>query len=159
MRAMDVRFGGFTFSFDALKLSKEGRNVRLVGQPLQLLVMLLETPGTVVTREAIRQRLWRDTHVDFDHSLHVALSRLRTALGDSGRNPTFIETIPAVGYRFLAHVEVVPTPRSAPRPPARQVLRRAAWFALTAIIAALLALAVVRQHYDRFVPRSGQTAR
>lgn len=156
---MDVTFGGFTFSFDTLKLSKEGRDVRLVGQPLRLLVLLLEEPGKVVTHDAIRQRLWQDTHVDFDHSLHVALSRLRVALGDRGRNPTFIETIPGIGYRFLARVETVPAAQTAPSRPARPFLRRAAWLALTAIVAALLALAVVRQHYDQFVPHPGQTAR
>lgn len=155
---MDVRFGPFEFSFDALKLRKDGAEVRLVGQPLQLLVMLLQNPGRVVTRDEIRQRLWKDTHVDFDHSVHAALNRLRTALGDTGKRPQFIETIPTVGYRFLAAVEVL-APVGATPIRAVNVRRRAMWFALTAIVAALLALAVVRQHYDKFVPRAGQTAR
>jgi DNA-binding winged helix-turn-helix (wHTH) protein len=155
---MDVRFGAFEFSFDAHKLRKDGHDVRLVGQPLHLLVMLLQSPGKVVTRDEIRQRLWRDTHVDFDHSVDAALNRLRAALGDNGKQPRFIETIPTVGYRFLAPVEVVAaaSDRPATRPRSRP---RLVWFVLTAVIAALLAFGAVRLHYDKFVPRAGQRAR
>jgi DNA-binding winged helix-turn-helix (wHTH) protein len=155
---MDLRFGAFEFSFDSLKLRKDSRDVRLVGQPLHLLVMLLQSPGKVVTRDEIRQRLWRDTHVDFDHSVDAALNRLRAALGDNGKQPRFIETIPTVGYRFLAPVEVVAPAIdcSATRPRSRP---RLLWFVLTAIIAALLAFGVVHLHYDKFVPRAGQRAR
>lgn len=153
---MDVRFGEFEFSFKTMRLRKNGANLRLVGQPLRLLMMLLESPGTVVSREEIRQRLWPDTHVGFDHSVDSALNRLRAVLGDSGRQPRFIETIPAVGYRFLATVEPVATLAAAPRG-RRGVL--VMWFVVTALLAALLALAIVHQHYDRFVPRSSQTGR
>jgi DNA-binding winged helix-turn-helix (wHTH) protein len=155
---MDVRFGKFAFSFDALKLRKDGCDVRLVGQPLHLLVMLLQSPGKVVTRDEIRQRLWRDTHVDFDHSVDAALNRLRAALGDNGKQPRYIETIPTIGYRFLAPVEVVaPAIARAATPPRSRP--RLVWLVVTAIVAALLALGVVRLHYDKFVPRAGQRAR
>ena len=155
---MVVRFADFEFSFDALKLRKGGVEVRLVGQPLHLLVMLLQNPGKVVSREEIRQRLWRDTHVDFDHSVHAALNRLRVALGDNGKQPRFIETIPTVGYRFLAVVDVV-APVGAAAVTATGTMRRVMWLVLTAIVAALVALAIVHQHYDKFVPRAGQNPR
>ena len=157
--SMDVRFGEFDFSLDSLKLRRAGAEVRLVGQPLHLLVMLLQTPGKVVTREEIRRRLWPDTHVDFDHGLNVALNRLRMALGDKGKQPRFIETIPTMGYRFLAPVEVAVGASAAPERRRPSLGVRLAWFVLTAIVAALLALAFVHQRYDRFVPRAGQDAR
>ncbi len=156
---MDVRFGGFEFSFDTLKLRKGGADVRLVGQPLRLLVMLLQNPGAVVSRETIREQLWRDTHVDFDHGVHAALNRLRTTLGDNGKQPRFIETVPTIGYRFIAAVEVVVPAGAAPLPRPASLRKRVMWFVLTAIVAALVALAIVRQHYDRFVPKTGQNAR
>jgi DNA-binding winged helix-turn-helix (wHTH) protein len=156
---MDVSFGDFEFSFEAMKLRKRGVEVRLVGQPLHLLVMLLENPGKVVSREQIRSRLWRDTHVNFDHSLDAALNRLRTALGDNGKHPRFIETIPTVGYRFFAAVDVVSPAPAVAVPNAAGALRRVMWLVITAIVAALLALGIVRQRYDTFVPRAGQSAR
>jgi DNA-binding winged helix-turn-helix (wHTH) protein len=101
----------------------------------------------------------RTRNVDFDHGLNVALNRLRVALGDKGKQSQFIETIPTMGYRFLAPVEMLVPAGAAPDPPRSSTRRRVAWFVLTAIVAALLALAIVRQHYDKFVPRSGQNAR
>src|SRR5205807_7600524 len=87
-------------------LSKNGTKNRLQGQPLQLLELLLQHPGQVVTREHIQQRLWPDgTVVEFEHSVNAAVKRLREALGDGADKPTFIETIPRRGYRFIAHVE------------------------------------------------------
>src|SRR5262249_28227519 len=79
--------------------------IRLQEQPLQLLEMLLESPGEVVTREELRQALWPgDTFVDFDHGLNNAINRLREALNDSAETPRFIETLPRRGYRFVAEV-------------------------------------------------------
>lgn len=77
---MVSKFGEFEFSHSALRLTRGGRPVRLTGQPLQLLTLLLDEPGRLVTREEIRTRLWPDTTVDFDHSLDVALNRLRAVL-------------------------------------------------------------------------------
>ena len=156
---MDVRFGEFEFSFDALKLRKGVVEVKLAGQPLHLLVMLLQKSGKVVSREEIRERLWPDTHVDFDHSVHAALNRLRAILGDNGKQPRFIETIPTVGYRFLAAVEVVAPAGAVAASRQAGAKTRVLWYVLTAIVAALLALGFVRQHYDKFVPRAGRIAR
>ena len=100
-----VRFGPFEADFRAGELFKSGRRIRLQDQPLQVLAMLLEKPGEVVTREEVRNRLWStDTFVDFDHGLNNAINRLREALNDSADAPKFIETLPRRGYRFVAEV-------------------------------------------------------
>jgi cholera toxin transcriptional activator len=98
-------------------LRKDGKaRPRLQGQPLEVLLHLLDRPGEVVTREELRQRLWpADTFVDYDHSLNTAVNKLREALSDSADNPRFIQTIPRRGYRFIASIEMVngaPPPRS-----------------------------------------------
>ena len=103
-----VRFGQFDVDLQAGELRKTGLRVKLQQQPFQVLVVLLERPGEVVTREELRQRLWpADTFVDFDLSLNSALKKLRYALGDVADSPTFIETIPRRGYRFIAAVKLV----------------------------------------------------
>ncbi len=103
-----VRFGVFDVDMQAGELRKTGLRVKLQQQPFQVLVALLERPGEVVTREELRQRLWpADTFVDFDLSLNSALKKLRYALGDIADSPTFIETIPRRGYRFIAAVKPV----------------------------------------------------
>jgi TolB-like protein/DNA-binding winged helix-turn-helix (wHTH) protein/Tfp pilus assembly protein PilF len=99
------------------ELRKNGQRVRLQAQPFQLLVMLLERPGELVSREDIRQKLWSaDTFVDFDSSLGTAVNKIREVLGDSAAEPRFVETLPRRGYRFVAPVaellEKVETPRS-----------------------------------------------
>jgi len=100
-----VRFGPFEVEFRAGELLKNGRRIRLQDQPLQVLAMLLEKPGELVTREEVRKRLWlEDTFVDFDHGLNNAINRLREALNDSADAPRFIETLPRRGYRFIAEV-------------------------------------------------------
>jgi len=104
-----VRFGSFEVDLRAGELLKHGRRTRLQNQPLQILAMLLEHPGEVVTREELRQKLWpSDTFVDFDHGLNNAINRLREVLGDSAENARFIETLPRRGYRFIAAIESVP---------------------------------------------------
>jgi TolB-like protein/Tfp pilus assembly protein PilF len=97
-----VRFGLFEVDLRSGELRKQGVKIKLQEQPLQILAMLLEHPGQVVTREELRSRLWpADTFVDFDHSLNKAINKLREALGDSAENPRFIETLSHRGYRFL----------------------------------------------------------
>ena len=152
-----IKFGEFEFSRSAQRLSRSGKALRLNGQPLQLLVLLLEEPGRLVTREDIRSRLWPDTTVDFDHSLDVALNRLRAVLGDSAKAPVFIETVPRVGYRFVAEVRDAEDGLRVAR--RRSIAARAGLYALTAIVAALVALAIVHQHYDKFVDRSSRSPR
>jgi len=105
-----TRFGSFEVDLQEGKLTKSGVRIRLQEQPFQILVLLLERPGQLVTREEIRQRLWsHDTFVEFDDALNTAVRKLRTALNDSADNPRFLETVPRRGYRFLAPVSV-PTP-------------------------------------------------
>jgi len=100
-----LTFGLFEADLSSGELRKRGQRVHLQVQPFQLLSMLLERPGVVVTREEVRRKLWPDgTFVDFDEGLDTALKKLRYALGDSSQNPTYIETIPRRGYRFMLPV-------------------------------------------------------
>ena len=102
-----IRFGAFELDPKAGELRKSGMKTRLPEQSLQLLMLLLQQPGEVVTREEMRKRLWPNgTFVDFDHSLNAAMKRLREALDDSADNPRFVETLPRHGYRFIAPVDV-----------------------------------------------------
>jgi DNA-binding winged helix-turn-helix (wHTH) protein/tetratricopeptide (TPR) repeat protein len=102
------RFGVFQANLAARELRKHGVRVRLPGQPFCILSMLLERPGEVVTREEMQQRLWTsETFVDFEHSLNTAIKKLRAALGDSPENSRYIETVPRLGYRFVAPIQVV----------------------------------------------------
>jgi len=98
-------FGAFEVDLKAAELRKRGIRIKLQDQPFQILTFLMEHAGDLVTREEIRQRLWTDhTFVDFDRSLNKAMTKLRSALGDSADSPRYIETIPRHGYRFLAEV-------------------------------------------------------
>jgi Tol biopolymer transport system component/DNA-binding winged helix-turn-helix (wHTH) protein len=124
-----VRFGSFEADLRAGELRRNGSKVRLQEQPFQILTMLLEDPGEIVTREDLRKRLWpADTFVDFDHGLNAAVKRLRDALGDSAENPRFVETLARRGYRFVAPVSAKPNGASADAlaltPPAQQRSRR-----------------------------------
>jgi TolB-like protein/DNA-binding winged helix-turn-helix (wHTH) protein/Tfp pilus assembly protein PilF len=102
------RFGVFQANLAARELRNHGVRVRLPGQPFCILSMLLEKPGEVVTREEMRQRLWAsDTFVDFEHSLNTAIKKLRAALNDTPENSRYVETLPRLGYRFVAPVEVI----------------------------------------------------
>jgi TolB-like protein/DNA-binding winged helix-turn-helix (wHTH) protein/tetratricopeptide (TPR) repeat protein len=101
-----VRFGVFEADLRARELRKNGLKIGLQDQPFQLLSLLLEHPGEVITREELRKKLWlADTFVDFDDGLNTAIRKLRQALGDSADNPRFVETLPRHGYRFIASVE------------------------------------------------------
>ena len=101
-----VSFGLFELDLKAAQLTRNGTRIRLPQQPLQLLSVLIESAGDVVTREQLRQRLWpSDVFIDFDHALNKSIQKLRDALGDSADSPRYIETIPRVGYRFIAPVK------------------------------------------------------
>ncbi|HTT19918.1 MAG TPA: winged helix-turn-helix domain-containing protein [Candidatus Sulfotelmatobacter sp.] len=101
-----ARFGVFELDFNTGELRKSGVRLRLQGQPIQVLTLLLERAGDVVTREELRQKLWAsDTFVDFDHSLNTAINKVREALGDSASSPRFVETLARRGYRFIAPVQ------------------------------------------------------
>jgi len=102
------RFGIFEADQHTGELRRQGRRMQLQGQPFDILIMLLERPGELVSRTQIRERLWPDgTFVDFDHSLNTAVNKIRDVLGDSASTPRFIETLARRGYRFIAPVQVV----------------------------------------------------
>ena len=101
-----ARFGVFELDLSAGELRKNVVKLRLQGQPFQVLALLLERAGGVVTREELRQSLWpSDTFVAFDHSLNTAINKLREALGDSASNPRYVETLARRGYRFIGQVQ------------------------------------------------------
>jgi len=151
------RFGLFEADLASGELLRQGVRVRLQDQPFRILTVLLECAGTVVSREELRQKLWpADTYVEFDGSLNAALTRLRSALGDSADNPIFIETVPRRGYRFIAPVtfdheaeateaaeELLPTLRSSGFPKTGDDVSmtprwRSLWWALAPLITLFL---------------------
>ncbi|GBD33470.1 Transcriptional regulatory protein OmpR [bacterium HR33] len=105
-RETRLYFGVFDFDPTTGELRREGVPVKLQRQPARVLKCLLDKPGQTVLRESIRQAVWGDKFVDFDKSLNFCISQIRHALGDDPQSPTFIETIPGVGYRFRAPVKV-----------------------------------------------------
>src|SRR4030095_3004444 len=102
-----LRFSVFEVDLQTGELTKRGLRIRLQEQPFQVLAMLLEKPGQLVTREELQRRLWNKTVVDFDHGLNKAINKIREALGDSSEHPRFVETVARRGYRFLADVTSV----------------------------------------------------
>jgi DNA-binding winged helix-turn-helix (wHTH) protein len=111
-----ARFGLYEADLQQRVLTKSGLRVRLQEQPFQVLALLLQNPGEVVSREDIRQKLWSaDTYVEFDDGLNTAIKKLRLALGDAADNPRFIETVPRRGYRFVAPVSF-PAPVEVAQP-------------------------------------------
>ena len=159
-------FGPFEADLHSGELRKNGQRVRLQAQPFQLLVMLLERPGELVTREEIRQKLWSaDTFVDFDHSLGTAINKIREVLNDSPAEPRYVETLPRRGYRFIAPVtavaeppqEVLPLPsleteaeeEDHRKPSSRRVIWAGASVVL--LLSALVAWYVLRPHAVRSI--------
>jgi TolB-like protein/DNA-binding winged helix-turn-helix (wHTH) protein/Flp pilus assembly protein TadD len=117
-----ISFGTYELNPYSGELRKEGMRVRLEGQPLAILQMLLDRPGELVTREELQKKLWpADTFVDFEHSLNAAVKRLRAALGDSTEQPRYIETLARRGYRFVAPVNGIDADREKERPVTDQV--------------------------------------
>ena len=113
-----LRFATFELNTRTGELRKKGVRLRLQGQPLQVLATLLNRAGNLVTRDELRAEIWSaDTFVDFDHSLHNAIARIRETLGDSAETPRYIETLPRRGYRFIESVqEVAPVGLTSPVP-------------------------------------------
>lgn len=99
-----IRFGNFEVNLQSREFRKHGMRLRLEEKPFQILEMLLENAGQVVRRAKLCQRLWPNTHVGFEHSLNTAVNKLRDLLGDSAQNSRFVETIPRLGYRFVAPI-------------------------------------------------------
>jgi DNA-binding winged helix-turn-helix (wHTH) protein len=110
-----ARFGVFELDLAAGELRKGGVKLRLQEQPFQVLALLLERAGDLVTREELQQKLWpSDTFVDFDHSLNTAINKVREALGDSASSPRYVETLARRGYRFIAPVQADAPRESSP---------------------------------------------
>jgi DNA-binding winged helix-turn-helix (wHTH) protein/TolB-like protein len=129
-----VRFGIFDFDLSTCELRREGAPVRLQSQPAQVLAMLLERPGEVVTRETLRHAVWgADTFVDFDRGLNFCIAQIRSALGDSADSPRFVRTLPKRGYQFIAPV-TRPAPASADTSKWRFAKPRPVVFGILAII-------------------------
>jgi DNA-binding winged helix-turn-helix (wHTH) protein len=104
-----VGFGVYEADLRSGELRKQGQRVRLPEQPFQVLAILLEHPGELVTRESLKKRLWPDrTFVDFEQGLNAAVKRLREALDDSAETPRLIETLPRRGYRFIGSLATKP---------------------------------------------------
>jgi DNA-binding winged helix-turn-helix (wHTH) protein/TolB-like protein len=137
---MIYRFGVFEFDDETKELRKNGRAVALEPQPAKALALLLARAGDVVSRDGLREAVWgKETHVDFDRGLAYCISQVRSALGDSGENPRFVQTVPKKGFKFIAPVEgggphaVGPTPKQ--RPDGWKIGLAAAGFVLFAIFA------------------------
>ena len=146
------QFGVFEINPYTRELRKHGVKLKLQDQPLQILLLLLEHPGEIVTREQIQKRLWpEDTYVDFDNAINSAVRKIRDALGDSPENPRFVETLARRGYRFIAPVsqsarnpslrdgpptaqnQVVPVPVSPTNPRMRK--QHLSWVACVSAVA------------------------
>ena len=112
------RFGVFEADVSTGELRKHGIRIKLNAQPFQVLMLLLERPGEILTREQIYRQLWPEgTFVDSEHGVNSAVNRLRDALGDTASNPRFVETLSRRGYRFVAPVERIETGQALPRVP------------------------------------------
>ena len=136
-------------------LSAGDRQVRIVGQALDVLALLLARPGELVSREEIRAVLWPHSHVDFDHSLDVVMSRVRSILGDDGVTDRYLETVPRRGYRFIAPVTEVDRGRPAA---SRVWVRRLGTYAAVVLLAAFIAILIARSRYEPIV-QSGHVGR
>ncbi len=143
------RFGVFEVNLQARELRKHGVRVRLRGQPFAILAMLLERAGEVITREEMRKRLWSngsdETFVDFEHSMNSAIKKLRAALSDSPENSRYVETIPKLGYRFIAPVEeVAKEARTRPERNGQgtEGAARVSWIRRLAVLVPTLALTI-----------------
>jgi len=117
--AQVVRFATFEVDLRAGELRKGGIKLKLGGQPFQVLAILLERPGELVTREELQKRLWPDSFVDVDHNLNTAINKIRDVLGDSAENPRFVETLARRGYRFIRAVNGTEQPRVVEVKPSR----------------------------------------
>jgi TolB-like protein/DNA-binding winged helix-turn-helix (wHTH) protein/Tfp pilus assembly protein PilF len=167
VRQSVVRFGGYEFNPHAGELRRDGLRIRLKGQPVAILKILLDRPGELVTREELQKELWpADTFVDFEHSLNAAVKRLRAALNDSADHPLYVETLARRGYRFIAPVDAAdngsesPAPVAIPSPEqaARNVYGRRLWpQAVVALFVVVVAVAVWswREWRHRLAPPAG----
>jgi Tol biopolymer transport system component/DNA-binding winged helix-turn-helix (wHTH) protein len=162
-----IRFGLFELDLDARELRKSGVRIKLQEQPFQILAMLLDRPGTIVTREELQRQLWSgNTFVDFDLSLNSAVKKLRQALGDDSDNPRFVETLYRRGYRFIAPVngdsgiqlvESAPASGAPTPPPPIAPSRPSTWPRRLVFLGISILLVVVAIVVLRLIPSSPPT--
>ena len=166
-QALEIRFGPFAFAPAKRELTKSGHLVKLPNQSAQLLLMLIEQPGTVITREQMREKIWPDgTYVEFDFGLNSAINRIRRVLNDSARNPNYVETVHGSGYRFITpchviyapdspHDAVTEPPRQLPAPPHVQGAlpahppKNRMWLYAAAVIGVILLVGLQRAGLSR----------
>ena len=172
LRRACARFDSFRVDLSSNELFRAGVRVPIQEQPLQVLRLLLEADGKVVRREQLQTALWpQDTFVDFEHGVNTAVKKLRQALEDSAEHPKFVETLPRVGYRFIAPVEWVPEssgrteqprvvpigppgPIAVPPPAPAKELPQPAWWLLAALAIGLLVLVGIGGYLLRTRPRA-----
>ena len=157
--ASGVRVGDFELDLQSGELTRQDVKVRLSEQPLQVLLLLLERPGEVVSRDQLQKRLWdADTFVDFETGLNTAVRKLREALGDSADEPRFIETLPRRGYRLIAPTEArTPVAASADVREAEPEARKWPWAGLSALVIAGAALVAVTTRRPPAAPSTAAT--
>src|SRR5689334_9769525 len=133
-----IRFGAFEADLRTGELRKDGVKLKFSGQPFEVLAILLERPGDVVTREELQKRLWPDTFVDVERNLNTAVNKIREVLGDSAESPQFVEALPRRGYRFIGTLEP-PAQSQPPAEPIRPQKPRQAWRKVAVGILAIMA--------------------
>lgn len=143
------RFENFEVDLRSGELRKAGVKLKFGGQPLQVLSILLEQPGEVVTREELQKRLWPNTFVDVDHNLNTAINKIREVLGDSAESPRFVETLPRRGYRFVGELEPPVQPVVTVEPD-RGSHRRRTWLKIAAGILAISVIALAAVLFYRW---------
>src|SRR5580698_5770279 len=150
-----LRFENFEVDLRAGELRKAGVKQKFGGQPFQVLSILLERPGDLVTREEIQKRLWPDTFVDVDHNLNTAINKIREVLGDSADKPRFVETLPRRGYRFIGELEpsIQPLIAVVAVEPDRGWLSRRPWLKIAAGFFALSVVALAAVLAYRWEPQ------
>jgi Tol biopolymer transport system component/DNA-binding winged helix-turn-helix (wHTH) protein len=138
-----LRFGAFEADLRTGELRKDGARLRFSGQPFQVLAILLERPGEIVTRAELQKRLWPDTFVDVERNLNTAINKIREVLGDSAESPRFVETLPRRGYRFIGELKVPirPAVPAVAMEPVHALRRNSLWFKIGAGAFAILVIA------------------
>jgi DNA-binding winged helix-turn-helix (wHTH) protein len=153
-----LRFEAFEVDLEERELRRSGLKIKIQEQPFQILVLLLERPGAVLTREHLQKALWPDgTFVDFEHGLNTAVKKLREALGDSAEIPHFVETVARRGYRFIGKVEAPVAAIPSARPTAWQRLFTTRNTVLAGLMVGALALSFLYYHHS-LRSKTGQLA-
>jgi DNA-binding winged helix-turn-helix (wHTH) protein len=162
-----LRFETFEVDLRTGELRKAGVKQKFGGQPFQVLTILLEQPGEVVTREELQRRLWPDTFVDVDHNLNTAINKIREALGDSAESPRLVETLPRRGYRFIGELKppALPVEEPVPEPvvkvePDRGSNSRLRWLKIaTGVFVILVVVLLASSHPDGMANRGRRSGR